>query len=170
MTSFTTALIAELGKKTSVSWLGYAGAVHAAWHIWLDDALYVLSGNDEQPLPGIESVSRVEVTMRSKESGGRLLTWVGDASVIRPDDELWAPVTKALVSARLNLDDLGTATARWAEHSVVTRIVPTGEFLEEPGSLSSDAHRAVPATTPATTRGALPKVFHRRVKRRPKLS
>lgn len=168
--AFTAALVQELGKKTSVCWLRYDGQEHAAWHTWLDDALYVVSGGDEQPLPGIEDNTSIEVVMRSKENGGRLLTWVGEVSVVRPADELWEPVSKALVAGRLNLDDLTTAAAEWAERSVVSRIVPTDRLVESPDSLGDDAHLAVPKLTGATTRGALPRILHRRAKRRPKLS
>jgi hypothetical protein len=171
------ALIAELGKKTGVCWLTYerypgAGVseTHAVWHVWLQDALYVVSDGTEQPLPGIASAERVEVTMRSKENGGRLLTWVATASAVLPDDELWEPVTAALVASRLNLPDLQAAAAGWARSSRVTRLAPTGDLVESPGALSDDAHLATPKPTPATTRGRLPKVLHRRVKRRPKLS
>lgn len=167
---FVVALIAEVAKKTSVCWLRYDGGVHAAWHLWHDGALALVSGGDEQPLPGVENVDRVEVIMRSKENGGRLVTWVGAVSVVCPADELWPTVTAALVSDRLNLADLGTAADEWAERSVVSRIVPTGEFVETPGALSDDAHLAAPRPTTATTRGALPRVLHRRVKRRPRLS
>jgi hypothetical protein len=168
--AFARGLIAELGKKTGVSWVRYDGHSHAVWHLWYDDALYLVSGGAEQPLPGIEDVDKVEVVMRSAENGGRLLTWVGDASVVRPGDELWEPVTTALIAGRLNLEDLKTAAAEWADRSVVTRIMPTAELVEAPGDLSDDAHLHVPQPTPATTRGALPKILHRRVTRRPKLS
>ena len=167
---FMAALIQEVSKKTSVCWLRYDGVEHAAWHTWLDDAVYVVSGGNEQPLPEIEDVSSIEVVMRSKDNGGRLVTWVADVTVVHPSDELWGPVTRALVSARLNLEDLTAAAAEWAEHSVVSRIAPTDQVVESPGSLSDDAHLATPKTTGATTRGPLPKVFHRRNTRRPKLS
>lgn len=168
--ALSAALVAELGKKTAVSWIRYAGRTHAVWHKWLDDALCVVSGGDEQPLPDIGDGERVEVLMRSKDNGGRLVTWVGRAHVVRPDDEAWEPVTTALVGDRLNLPDLATAADRWARTSVVRRIVPTGELVESPGALSDDAHRATPVETPAITRGRLPKVLHRRVRRRPELS
>jgi hypothetical protein len=171
------ALIAELGKKTGVSWLRYGGAevpAHAAWHVWLDTgdggAMYVVSGGSEQPLPGLDRATRVEVTMRSKENGGRLLTWVAHAERVAPGDDLWAPATAALVAGRLNLPDLATAAAGWAETSLVTRLAPTGEVVEQPGELSDEHHRAVPPETAATTRGALPRILHRGVRRRPKLS
>jgi hypothetical protein len=171
--AFVDALVAELAKKTSTCWLRYDGETHAAWHAWVDGALCLVSGGEEQRLPGIEELGpgdRVEVIMRSKENGGRLVTWVAEPHVVRPGDELWEPVTTALVAGRLNLDDLGTAADEWAERSVVTRLVPTGELVEQPGALSADPHRAEPKPTPATTRGRLPKVLHRRVRRRPKLS
>lgn len=176
--TFTTALIAELAKKTGVCWLRYdepdraagAGPSRAAWHVWYDDALHLVAGGKEQPLPGLADVDRVEVTMRSKENGGRLLTWVGRPSVVRPGDEAWDPVTDALVSDRLNLEDLSTTKDEWATHSVVVRVDPTGELLEEPGSLSSGDHSAPPPPTAATTRGVLPRVLHRRKRDRPQLS
>jgi hypothetical protein len=189
--AFTTALIAELGKKTSVCWLRYdepapgggdggdgdgrgsgliAGRARAAWHIWYDDALHLVAGGDEQPLPGIEEADRVEVTMRSKENGGRLVTWVGRLHVVRPDDPAWDAVTSALVADRLNLDDLATTKDAWAARSVVVRVDPTGELLEQPGALTDDDHAAPPPATRATTRGALPRVLHRRQRHRPGLS
>jgi hypothetical protein len=168
------ALVAELAKKTDVSWLRVPGETraHPVWHSWVDDALCVVSGGDEQPLPhdGMDDGDRIEVVLRSKDNGGRLVTWVGRVSVLQPEDEAWEPVTTALVADRLNLDDLATAADEWAERSVVRRIVPTGEVLESPGELADDAHRAAPLETPAITRGRLPKVLHRRVKRRPELS
>ena len=168
--AFQSALIAELAKKTGVCWLRYDGRTHAAWHAWVSDALFVVSGGPEQPLPGIEQQGRVEVVMRSKENGGRLVTWVGAASVVRPGDELWEPVTAALVTGRLNLDDLAATPDVWAQQSTVTRIAPTGETVERPGSLPDDAQMAAPVPTPATTRGRLPRVLHRRATRGPKLS
>jgi hypothetical protein len=166
----TSALVAELAKKTSVSWVRYDDRTHPVWHVWHDDALCLVSGGEEQPLPDIEDGARVEVLLRSKDNGGRLVTWVGTAAVVRPDSGEWGPVTAALVPGRLNAPDLTTVADRWAGTSTVRRIVPTGEFVEAPGGLSDDAHREVPAPTPATTRGRLPRVLHRRVKRRPKLS
>jgi hypothetical protein len=168
--AFTSALIAELGKKTAVCWLRYGGQVHAAWHVWFDDALLLVCGGSEQPLPDIDDEETVEVVMRSKENGGRLVTWLGAVSVVPPDDEAWEPATAALVAARLNLEELPGTTRRWAAESLVLRVVPTGEVVEDPDSLDDSSHAAPPKPSPATTRGPVPRVLHRRQRRRRDLS
>ena len=121
------ALVAELARKTGLCWLRYGGRDHAVWHVWHDDALCLVCGGDEQPLPDIPDGARVEVVMRSKDTGGRVLTWAGRASVVLPEDEAWPGTTAALVAGRLNLRDPATAAERWARSSVVRRIAPTGE-------------------------------------------
>ena len=121
----TDALVAELARKSGVSWIRHGGRTQAVWHVWHDEALCLVSGGDEQPLPDLGDGDRVEVVMRSKDTGGRLLTWVGQVSVVRPGDERWAATTAALVAGRLNVPDLATAADRWASSSVVHRIVPT---------------------------------------------
>ena len=124
------ALVAELGRRTGVCWVRVGGVTQAVWHVWVDDALAVVSGGDEQPFPEVEDGGRVEVLMRSKDTGGLLVTWVGRASVVRPADEAWRATTAALVAARLNLPDPASAADTWARSSVVRRVVPTGEYLD----------------------------------------
>lgn len=169
------ALVAELGRRTGVCWLRYAdedGSEHrrAAWHVWYDDALHLVAGGTEQQLPGIEAAGRVEVTMRSKESHGRLVTWVGEVEVLAADDERRPGAVEALLAERLNLPDIAEAREAWRRQSVVVRVTPTGEVLETPDALDDSAHEAPPAPTPATTRGPLPRVLHRRARRRRPLS
>jgi hypothetical protein len=122
------ALVAELGRRTGVCWVRAGEVTQAVWHVWVDDALAVVSGGDEQPFPEVEDGARVEVLMRSKDTGGLLVTWVGRASVVRPTDEGWRPTTAALVASRLNLPDPASAADTWARTSVVRRVVPTGEY------------------------------------------
>jgi hypothetical protein len=170
-----TALIAELGKKTSVCWLRYSvwgdpPTDHTVWHVWHDDALLLVSEGMEQPLPFIGEAEWVEVTMRSKDNGGRLVTWVGTPTRILPTSEAWEASVAALASARLSIPSLSQTPKLWATSSVVTRIEPNGEVLEAPGSLSDESHAGAPRPTRAITRGALPRVLHRRKRRRPRLS
>ena len=149
-------LVVELAKKTGVCWVRPEGATrsHAVWHTWAEDSLCLVSGGDEQRLPGegLGDGDRAEVVMRSGDTGGRLVTWIGTVAVITPDDELWESVTSSLVAARLNLRDPSTAADHWAQHCLVRRIVPTGEYVETPSSLDDGPHRETPPDSPATTR------------------
>jgi hypothetical protein len=152
MAALENALVAELSRKSSVCWVRRAGQSHPVWHVWSDGALCLVSGGTEQPLPDLDDGELVEVVMRSKDTGGRLLAWVGRASVVRPEDEAWAPTTAALVGARLNLPDVAAAPDVWARGSVVRRVVPTGDVVESPGSLPDGALRAAPRRTTDTRR------------------
>jgi hypothetical protein len=122
--ALTAALVAELARRTGVCWLRADGKIQPVWHVWSDGALCLVTGGDEQPLPRVEDGDRVEVVMRSKDTGGRLLTWVGRVSVVQPGDEAWDATTAALVTGRQNVRDPATAAEEWARHSVVLRILP----------------------------------------------
>lgn len=152
------ALVAELARKTGVCWLsyGYPPVRRPAWHVWHDDILLVVSAGTEdsaeQPLPGLPEDGPVAVTMRSKDTGGRLLTWIGAASRIRPADDDWAEAVAALAAQRLSLPSPSQTPVAWETTAVVTRIVPTDETLEEPHGLPDVSHAAAPAASAATTR------------------
>jgi hypothetical protein len=118
------ALVAELARRTGVCWIRVADRTHPVWHAWSNGGLCVVGGGLEQPLPDLVDGDRVEILMRSKDTGGRLVTWVGRVSVVRAGDELWEPATAALVARRNNLRDPVTAADDWARHSLVLRIQP----------------------------------------------
>ncbi len=120
----TAALAAELARRTGVSWVRVGGRTCPVWHVWSDGALCLVTGGAEQPLPHLDDGDRVEVVMRSNDTGGRLLTWAGPVTVVRPGDEWWTPTTAALVAGRQNLRDPTTAADAWARESVVLRITP----------------------------------------------
>jgi hypothetical protein len=164
------ALIEEACRKSAMLWLrpdSTARAV-AAWHVWSDGAAYIVSGGLEQDVPALTRPGdqRLEVTVRSKDTWGRLVTWVGHASRVQPTDAAWDTVVAELHAKRLNSPDGEAQPARWARESVVTRIEPTGELLESPGHLRADSHAAEPPGSPATTRGPLPFTVGRRPTRR----
>jgi len=123
-----TALVAALGRKTDVCWVRVGGVTQAVWHGWVeldgDGALAVVSDGEEQPFPEVADGGRVEVVMRSKDTGGRVLVWEGVADVVRPGDAGWEPTVAALLARRLNLRDPQTAPQRWAQDSVVRQLRP----------------------------------------------
>ena len=166
------ALVEEACRRSGLVWLQSQGddRAHAAWHTWHDGAVHVVTGGTEQPLPGLVDASlaagRVRVTVPSKETRGRLVTWVAAASVLAPDTDEWTAAAAALHATRLNAPDGEEQPARWARESTVVRLAPTGEVLEHPGAIPTGSHAAPPAPSPATTKGKLPFVLGRRAGRR----
>jgi hypothetical protein len=156
------ALVAEACRKTSLLWLRLPGSPtsHAAWHVWHEGAAYVVHGvdpsSDEQRLPGLDSAPSVEVIVRSKDTGGRLVTWTARPMLVEPGTDAWESAAQALAGERLNAGNAETLTQRWAQSAHIVRLEPVGGAVEAPGRLSTDSHAAPPAPTPATTRGPLP--------------
>jgi len=169
---FEMALVAEATKKSGLIWLRIddSAYAHAAWHVWLDGAAYVVCGGAEQPLRGIEAAQRVLVTVPSKDKGGRLVTWVARPHVVEADSPLWTAAAAALHAKRLNARDGEEQPARWARESRIVRLEPTGDVLERPGVMPTRSQAAPPRPTKATTSGPLPFVIGRatgRGRRRP---
>jgi hypothetical protein len=167
----TRALVEEAGKKSAMLWLAAepGGRSYAAWHVWVDGAALVVSGGLEQKMPVLDLLGadrRILVTLRSKDTWGRLVTWVGHAETIAPDDQAWQSAATELHAKRLNAPDGEAQPERWRRESVITRIVPTGELLESPTHMPSGSRRAEPPSSPATTRGRLPFTIGRRARRR----
>lgn len=165
----TDALLAEAASKSGLVWLRPAGQERAwpAWHVWHEGAVVVVSGPGEQDLP--ELAGDVELLLRSKDSGARLLTVPARAVRLDADDERWADAAAALAGSRLNSHHLPAELPdHWREvGAVITRVEPAGAPIEQPGSYSTDSHAAPPAPTSATTSGWRP--FHLRGRRRRRL-
>lgn len=165
-----TALVEEACRRSGLVWLQIAGGdrAHAAWHTWHDGAVHVVTGGAEQPLPGLVDAcmagGRVRVTVPSKETRGRLVTWVAKASTLAPGSREWVAAAAALHATRLNAPDGEEQPARWARESTLVRLEPTAEVPEHPGAAPTGSHAAPPAPSPATTRGKLPFVLGRRAR------
>lgn len=157
------ALIEEATKKSGVLWLALPGLPHprAAWHIWHaaeggKPAAYVVTGDIEQPLPGLPEAERITVMVRSKDKGARLVSWIAAVAQVKPGSDEWGEVAPLLAKARLNAPDAEHQTERWAKEAFVIRLTPTGETSEAPGSLPDDYATVRPAPSPATTTGRTP--------------
>jgi hypothetical protein len=154
---FDRALIEEATKKSGLVWVrGTEAGDHGAralWHVWYDGAACVVGdGPGEQPLAGLVDGGLAEVTVRSKDKGGRLVSWTATVRELsRPSPE-WDTAVAELKGKRLNAPDGEAMPGRWARECRVLRLEPTGETAALPdGSLAS-----APAPTPATTRGPIP--------------
>src|SRR2546429_9404749 len=67
-------LVEEAMKKAAIVWLSTGGRPYGVWCLWVDDALYVVSGPGEQPAPGLAEATGALVTARG-DHGGRVVTW-----------------------------------------------------------------------------------------------
>ncbi|MEV0587386.1 hypothetical protein [Nonomuraea sp. NPDC050310] len=114
-------VIEEGAKKSGVLWLGL-DRPRLAWHTWHDGAVYVVTGEGEQDLPGLAGLDRVEITLRSKDNGARLVAF--EASVEVVDQAAEPEAVAALAKDRLNAPDGAAITERWARTATVVKLRP----------------------------------------------
>jgi len=151
----------EATKKSGLIWVRPTGRgphAQAVWHVWQDGSAWVLGGGIEQPVPDLGS--RAYVTVRSKDKGSRLLTWVADASRVEAGSQEWDSVVPTLQAKRLNSPDGDEAPQRWARECTLWRLTPTGEVTETPDQPSTNSHAVVPP--PSSARSHVPRPLHLR--------
>ncbi|WP_426568772.1 hypothetical protein [Streptomyces canus] len=149
------ALVEEATKKSGLIWVKGAGqpAARALWHVWHEGAACLVGdGSGEQPLPGLTDGGSAEVTVRSKDKGGRLVSWTARVVQLAPGTEAWDAAVAELKGKRLNAPDGEAMTARWAAECRVLRLEPTGATSPLPDGSLAEA----PLPSPATTREAIP--------------
>ncbi|WP_189708188.1 hypothetical protein [Streptomyces phaeofaciens] len=162
------ALVEEATKKSGLIWVRGAGepAARVLWHVWHEGAACVLGdGPGEQPLPGLTDGGSAEVTVRSKDKGGRLVAWTAKVVQLAPGSPQWEAAVGELKGKRLNAHDGEAMPERWARECRVVRLEPVPGVLPLPdGDLA-----AAPLPSPATTRrpmpAGLPKLLLRRKRR-----
>ncbi|MFF3450608.1 hypothetical protein ACFYXJ_26090 [Streptomyces sp. NPDC002667] len=163
------ALVEEATKKSGLIWVRDAGApapagpgagapTRALWHVWHEGAACLVGdGPGEQPLPGLADGGRAVVTVRSKDKGGRLVTWSAKVVELSAGTPEWEAAVGELKGKRLNAPDGEAMPERWARECRVVRLEPTDATAALPdGSL---AERPLP--TPATTRRPVPAALPR---------
>ncbi|MFE4670054.1 hypothetical protein ACFRI7_15780 [Streptomyces sp. NPDC056716] len=148
------ALVEEATKKSGLIWVrGPGSPARALWHSWHEGAAYVVGdGPGEQPLPGLADGAGAEVTVRSKDKGGRLVSWAAAVTELTPGSQAWETAVGELKGKRLNAPDGEAMPERWRRECRVLRLTPAGTTAPLPdGSLA-----APPLPTPATTREPIP--------------
>ncbi|MFF3851335.1 hypothetical protein [Streptomyces sp. NPDC002328] len=149
------ALVEEATKKSGLIWVkgASAPAARALWHVWHEGAACLVGdGPGEQPLPGLADGGSAEVTVRSKDKGGRLVSWTARVVQLAPGTEAWDAAVADLKGKRLNAPDGEAMTGRWAAECRVLRLEPTGGTSPLPDGSLAEA----PLPSPATTREAIP--------------
>lgn len=148
-----TGLLAEAAKKSDILWVDVPGErSFAVWHAWETDRFYLVSGEGEQLLPPLPEV--VSLILRSKDSGGRLITVQATAHLLPPHSDSWESAVAALSAERLNTTD--DAPARWAESGSVYALHPFGEPLTPVTGDGAESGSAPLLPAPATTVGWRP--------------
>ncbi|WP_329136161.1 hypothetical protein OG552_23910 [Streptomyces sp. NBC_01476] len=147
-----TALVEEATKKSGLVWVNG----QAVWHAWVDGALCLVGGPGEQPVPGLTDGGAATVTVRSKDKGGRLVTWQARVALLAPGSDPWQAAAAELKPKRLNSPDGEEIVPRWARECALFRLTPDGAPSEYPGTMPTASGATVPAPTAATTRHPAP--------------
>ncbi|HLL33900.1 hypothetical protein [Streptomyces sp.] len=161
------ALVEEATKKSGLIWVKGPGVpARALWHAWHEGAACVVGdGPGEQPLPGLADGAAAEVTVRSKDKGGRVVAWTATVVELAPRSEAWEAAVAELKGKRLNAPDGEAMTERWRRECRVLRLEPTGVTLPLPDGSLADAPLPSPATTRRPIPAALPRLLLKRRKR-----
>ncbi|MFF1453143.1 hypothetical protein ACFVYF_34175 [Streptomyces sp. NPDC058274] len=172
------ALVEEATKKSGLIWVtgsrvptldgrrDQEPASRPLWHVWHDGAVCLVGdGTGEQPLPGLVDGGDAVVTVRSKDKGGRLVSWAAKVVELAPRSPEWEAAVAELKGKRLNAPDGEAMPDRWARECRLLRLEPQGTTSALPdGSLA-----APPLPTPATTRrpapAGLPRLLFKKRKR-----
>jgi hypothetical protein len=161
------ALVEEATKKSGLIWVqgATAPAPRALWHVWHDGAVCVVGdGPSEQPFTDLDLTDggTATVTVRSKDKGGRLVSWQAHVRELPPDGAAWQAAAAALKDKRLNTPDAEEVLERWVRECRLLRLEPADGSTKLPdGSLA-----AAPLPTPATTRRPVPAALPRLLLRR----
>ena len=148
-----TAFVGEAMNKSGILWIEVPDdRTWPAWFVRQGDAALVVSGPGEQTLPWLPD--DVVLILRSKDSGGRLVSVRARAEVLAPGTPAWTEAAEALRASRLNAVD--DCLPRWADTCTITALRPYGSPVEGPGGYDTSARRVQPPASAATTRGRRP--------------
>ncbi|MEU6097350.1 hypothetical protein [Streptomyces sp. NPDC047079] len=166
------ALVEEATKKSGLIWVRAASAddagspavpARALWHVWHEGAAYVVGdGPGEQPLPGLADGGDAVVTVRSKDKGGRIVSWPARVAELTPGTPEWEGAVAELKGKRLNALDGEAMPERWRRECRVLRLEPRGGTVPLP----SDSQAAPPPPSPAVTRRPIPAALPRLLRRK----
>ncbi|ELS56278.1 hypothetical protein [Streptomyces viridochromogenes] len=162
------ALVEEATKKSGLIWVKGPGVpARTLWHVWHEGAACVVGdGPGEQPLPGLADGAVAEVTVRSKDKGGRLVSWAAKVVELTPGTEQWEATVAELKGKRLNAPDGEAMPQRWARECRVLRLEPTGTTTPLPDGSLAEAPLPTPATTRQPIPAGLPRLLLKRRKRK----
>jgi hypothetical protein len=115
-------------KKGSICWLtipqaGGGEVVRPAWYVQQGQKLFVLKGDGEQQLPGLEAASSVTLTVKSKDVKATIGTMPCDVRVVTDAAE-FERIAGMGLGTRLNLPDGDGALQRWKDTATIVELTP----------------------------------------------
>ena len=150
------ALTTEALSKSDVLWLRVDGRERLSWFASGADELagqvLLVSGGSEADLGTLPE--QVEVILRSKGDGGRLLTLRARAQALSPGNPWWEPAAAALLAERLNAP--ADLLDRWRAGSTIWLLSPFGLPVQAPGRSGPDG--SARADAPITAGAAATRV------------
>lgn len=96
-----------------------------AWYVQQGRTLYVLKGQGEQELPGLEEAAVVTVTVKSKDVKATMGTIDADVRIVT-DEEEFDRIAGLGLGKRLNLPDGNDALQRWRDTATLVELTPRG--------------------------------------------
>jgi len=92
----------------------------------------VVTGAGEQALPSLDDVSQVTVTVPSKDSRGRLITWTAQVSQVVPGSDEGGEVAPLLAARRrAGAEPLASLPERWVARAAVFRLSPVDAATDD---------------------------------------
>lgn len=115
-------------KKGSICWLtipqaGGGEVVRPAWYVQQGQKLFVLKGDGEQQLPGLEAAASVTLTVKSKDVKATIGTIPCDVRVVTDEAE-FERIAGMGLGTRLNLPDGDRALQRWKDTATIVELTP----------------------------------------------
>lgn len=161
------ALVEEATKKSGLIWVRGTGPARALWHVWHEGAAHLVGdGPGEQPLPaGLTDGATAEVTVRSKDKGGRLVAWSASVAQLAPHSEEWEAAVGELRGKRLNAPDAEQMPERWARECRIVTLTPLDSRTELPDTSGATAPLPTTATTRLPVPAGLPRLLKKSLRR-----
>jgi hypothetical protein len=115
-------------KKGSICWLTIpqrdgSSLSRPAWYVQQGQKLFVLKGEAEQELPGLEDASTVTVTVKAKDVAAAIGELDADVRVVTDEDE-FDRIAALGLGTRLNLRDGQAALDRWKRTCMLVELSP----------------------------------------------
>lgn len=122
--------VQESLKKSTIVWLRWRDEAEQietmpVWFVYDQKAgaVYVLSGERQQTIPGAEKLKHVDVIFRWKGKNARVGEIPARVRVVDPLDPSWDAIAEKVAEKRLNIPGLPEDTARrWREQCVILEL------------------------------------------------